>query len=293
MTKRRSNWYIYLITFVIAGVILYVVSNALLNSFYEANNDRPTSSDNIGTAFRPDASHNFTTLIMISKTADDVPEQYMTITYRGDANSFTIMPYLSSSSFGGDTLKQSYINAGAEAVMKNLTDAYGVEVKHYVKFSRETLIDFFDYVGNTTLTVPKEIRYEDPETKRLTVVYAGTYSFTGTQFHSYLTLPDYGEKDIQYSCKVQATSLCDFINQNFVHAASSTMQSVVDFIISNTDTNITNDAYLAKEEAIHYTLFNTNQPGDYYIPYGEQNGDKYIITDTSKTSIKDRISGEL
>ena len=40
--KRRSNWYIYVITFVVTGLLLILVSSILLKSFYDSQDKDAT-----------------------------------------------------------------------------------------------------------------------------------------------------------------------------------------------------------------------------------------------------------
>ena len=142
MTKRRSNWYIYLITFLIAGVIVYIASNALLNAFYESQKREDNTSQNTGTVFKPDKAHSFTVLAMLSDEPDDAPDYYMTITYRGDTNSIILMPYLKNSYINGNTLAGVYKNGGADAAVKLIADATGIKMSKYIKFTKSTLIEF-------------------------------------------------------------------------------------------------------------------------------------------------------
>lgn len=293
MIKRRSNWYIYLITFLLAGIIVYIISSALLSSFYASHtSNSSTSSQQNGTAYKPDANSNFTVLAMLGKSADDAPDYYMTITYRGDLNSIIVMPYLSKTEFGGQTLKDEYIGGGAEAVLKSVSNAAGVEIKKYIRFNEANMVEFFNSVGNTTLSVPKELKYENKQDKTLTIVYAGTYSFTGSQLYAYLSFPDYKEKDVQYSCKVHALAISSFINQNFNNVSEKSLDSYADFITNFIDTNITAEDYANKKQALLYTFANTNDPCDYYIPYGEINGETFTVSEASLQTVKERIQGQ-
>ncbi len=290
-TKRRSNWYIYLITFVITGVLLFIVSNVLLSSYYSSQqaNQNVQQHPTTGTIFVPDSNYDFTMLIMISETADAAPEQFMTLTYRAENSQFTVMPFLSNSDIGGAVLKNAYGSGDPGAVMSALSNAAGTEITKYIRFTKSTAVQFFNMVGNTTLSVPKELKHEN-EDNTLTIIKQGTSAFSGSQLYDYLTFPDFGETDVQYSCKVQATAISSFINQNFADISEASMDEYMEFITGFTDTNITEQDYLSKKAALLYTFDDSPTPCDYYIPYGELNGNNYAISEDSIKTINDKIN---
>ncbi len=290
MTKRRSNWYIYIITFLIAGVIVYIVSNALLTSFYESQKREENVSQNTGTVFKPDKSYNFTVLTMLSDEADDNPDYYMTITYKGDTNSIILMPYLKNAYMKGNTLAGAYRNGGAEAATKLIADATGVKISKYIKFTKSTLIEFFDMAGNTTITVPTQLKHENEDDKTMTIINKGTNSFTGRQLYLYLTFPDYGVKDDTYSCKVQGSSYSEFINQNFHNLSEGYIEEYSHFIINFTQTNITKQDYEQKKKALLYSFSYANEICDYYVPYGEMTDKGYEISADSLATVKNKIT---
>ncbi|MCH5324150.1 MAG: LCP family protein [Eubacterium sp.] len=289
-TKRRSNWYIYLITFVITGVLLFIVSQALLSSYYSSQQAQNVNDQqNHGTIFVPDSNYNFTMLLMLGKSIDATPDYYMTLTYRADKSQFTVMPYLGNSYIGGSTLKGAYNSGGAESVMRAISAGTGIEINKYIRFTASTAVQLFDTVGNTTLSVPKNIKYENDD-HTLTIINSGTSIFSGKQLYEYLSLPDYGEKDMQYPCKVHATAISSFINQNFTDISESSLDEYMDFIIGFTSTNITEQDYLSKKAALLYSFDDAPTPCDYYIPYGDLSGNEYVISEGSVDSIKDIVN---
>ncbi len=293
-TKRRSNWYIYVITLVVTGVIVAVVSSILLESFYSSQRAGNTSvpDDNRGTAFLTSPTYNFTVLLTLSEDSDSAPTEYMTLTYRSDEGSVILMPYLASSVVSGKTLRDTYFASGEDGIMQAISAASGVEIKKYVSFTKSTVTEFFNMAGNTTLSIPSDIKYEDKEADTVTVIQKGTRSFTGSQLYSYITLPDYGMSDIQYPCKVDATSISAFINQNFTKMSEGSLNNYAEFIINFTKTNIEQEDYEVRKQAILYTFNNVNGPCDFYIPYGEKTDAGYVIAQESWKVVKDKISVE-
>ena len=73
--RRRSNWYIYVITFVVTGLLLILVSSILLKSFYDSQDKDATVnvSQNQTAIFTPDSTYDFSVLVTLS--ADEPYEQ--------------------------------------------------------------------------------------------------------------------------------------------------------------------------------------------------------------------------
>ena len=105
--KRRSNWYIYVITFVVTGLLLILVSSILLKSFYDSQDKDATVnvSQNQTAIFTPDSTYDFSVLVTLSADNDKTPDKYMTITYIAKNNTFVLMPYLANAVIdGGNTI---------------------------------------------------------------------------------------------------------------------------------------------------------------------------------------------
>lgn len=294
--KRRSNWYIYVITFVVTGVLLILVSSILLKSFYDSQGKDATVnvSQNQTAIFTPDSSYNFSVLLTLSADNDTTPEKYMTVTYVATDNTFILMPYLPNAVIdGGNTIKQICEQSGEAEVAKQLSAKTGLSINKYIRFTKSTLTELFDTVGNTTLTIPSEIKYENKKDNTVTIINQGTQIFTADQMYTYLTLPDYNVKDDLYPCKVSATAISAFIDQNFIGATQKTLDEYISFIINFTNTNIVQNDYDAKIKAIVYTLSqNKSSITDYYIAYGDKSGDDYIIDDNSWKSAKQSVGIE-
>ena len=294
--KRRSNWYIYVITFVVTGVLLILVSSILLKSFYDSQGKDATVnvSQNQTAIFTPDSSYNFSVLLTLSADNDTTPEKYMTVTYVATDNTFILMPYLPNAVIdGGNTIKQICEQSGEAEVAKQLSAKTGLSINKYIRFTKSTLTELFDTVGNTTLTIPSEIKYENKKDNTVTIINQGTQIFTAEQMYTYLTLPDYSVKDDLYPCKVSATAISAFIDQNFIGTSQKTLDEYINFIINFTNTNIEQSDYDAKIKAIVYTLSqNKSSITDYYIAYGDKSGDDYIIDDNSWKSAKQAVGIE-
>lgn len=291
--KRRSNWYIYVITFVVTGLLLILVSSILLKSFYDSQDKDATVnvSQNQTAIFTPDSTYDFSVLVTLSADNDKTPDKYMTITYIAKNNTFVLMPYLSNAVIdGGNTIKRICEQSGEAEVAKLLSSKTGLSINKYIRFTKSTLTELFDMVGNTTLTVPSEIKYENKKDNTVTIIKQGTQIFTAEQMYAYLTLPDYGVKDELYPCKLNATVISSFIDQNFIGTSSKTLDGYINFIINFTNTNIEQSDYDAKVKAIVYTLSqNKSSVTDFYIPYGDKSGDDYIIDDNSWNSAKKAV----
>ena len=173
--KRRSNWYIYVITFVVTGLLLILVSSILIKSFYDSQDKDATVnvSQNQTAIFTPDSTYDFSVLVTLSADNDKTPDKYMTITYIAKNNTFVLMPYLPNAVIdGGNTIKQICEQSGEAEVAKLLSSKTGLSINKYVRFTKSTLTELFDMVGNTTLTVPSEIKYENKKDNYYKAGYA-------------------------------------------------------------------------------------------------------------------------
>ena len=125
--RRRSNWYIYVITFVVTGLLLILVSSILLKSFYDSQDKDATVnvSQNQTAIFTPDSTYDFSVLVTLSADNDKTPDKYMTITYIAKNNTFVLMPYLPNAVIdGGNTIKQICEQSGEAEVAKLLSSIY-------------------------------------------------------------------------------------------------------------------------------------------------------------------------
>ena len=310
---RKSNWYIYVITLIIAFVLLGFFVSTIWDSLFPTEKDAESAYSVNNADFRPSADIQVTILLMMSEMKAGTPDYYMLASYtpRYDSVVFIPVPENTRVSYKGNTgsLYEMYSNLGAEAVMGGIKETIGFECENYIKFDRLSLIDFVDLTGNVYVNIPVDVtesRIEtyleteiievDGEQQEVTkqvkkevediIFPAGAQYFDGETLYSYLTY-DFGKGE-DYAMAVQGAAAMNLINRNFRDLSSTELQSYAEKIISSTDTDFMFSDYVKYQPVLQYTTENSINPCEYYIPYGETDGGYFVLNSNSIQTIKDR-----
>ena len=311
--RRKSNWYIYVITLIIAFVLLGFFVSTIWDSLFPTEKDAESAYSVNNADFRPSADIKVNILLMMSEMKAGTPDYYMLASYtpRYDSVVFIPVPENTRVSYKGNTgsLYEMYSNLGAEAVMGGIKETIGFECENYIKFDRLSLIDFVDLTGNVYVNIPVDVtesRIEtyleteiievDGEQQEVTkqvkkevediIFPAGAQYFDGETLYSYLTY-DFGKGE-DYAMAVQGAAAMNLINRNFRDLSSTELQSYAEKIISSTDTDFMFSDYVKYQPVLQYTTENSINPCEYYIPYGETDGGYFVLNSNSIQTIKDR-----
>lgn len=284
--KRRSNWYIYLLTFIISFAALsFVVWNMRDLIFPVSTVPVVSSSGRID--YRPDASYNTNVLFMLSEIKGGVPDYYMLANYRPRDEVVVLVPVKANlySVVGNvkGSLSEIYKTGGASGVIYALNNALDIEFNNYIKFDKSSFMDFIDLIGRVPVNIPYTLKHEE------LVFTAGSEDLTGERLYSYLTFPEFNEGE-DYRCVVHGSAISNFINNNSRNLTVTQLQSFFNKILNTTDTNFEFADFTKNQQAYLYNTQNSYNMAEYYIPYGETNESGYfIISDSSKAAIKDRF----
>ena len=289
--KRKSNWYIYFISFGIT--IAFVIAAVLAFSWYLFP-DRTESvgalqSNNSSEAFKPTSAQNFVMMSMLSDGSSDAPELFVMISYNAVENDICFIPVPSGLSVErtGKTLSGIYSSEGGEAAVKAVEEAVGVTCGSFVKMDKEAFVSLASAFGNVEYNVGKTVIITDGIT--VETVNAGEQLFTAETMFGYIMKADFGEGEL-YRLNVVGDIMTELINQNFRNLDSSILDVYYNMIIESSDTNIKNEQYQAKKPALLNTVEYGNVPAEYYIPYGEFTEDGgFTISENSIISIKQRV----
>lgn len=311
--KRKSNWYIYLIALIISFVLLGLFVSSIWDSLFPASEDAASYSVS-HSDFRPSPDIKPTYLVMLSDMKAATPVYYMLANYRPREEMIVFVPLQENMkvSYGGNegSLYEMYDNFGAEAVMGGIKTSLGVECKHYIKFDRLSFIDFIDLTGSVYVNIPADITETvtktvleketveiDGEEKEVTrsvkkaveeiVFPAGVSYLDGEKLYDYITY-DFG-KGVDYKLAVHGAMAMNMLNRNFRNLSSTEIQKFAEKLIYSTDTDITMSDYTNMQSVLQYTSENTINPCEYYMPYGENDGGYFIISENSKATILDRL----
>ncbi len=311
--KRKSNWYIYVITLALTFVILGFFVSSIWDSLFPASRDAESAFSVNSADYRPSAEIRPVILLMLSEMKAGTPSYYMLASYqpREEKIVFVPLPENMRVDYGGNTgsLYEMYDNFGAEAVIGGLKSALNIECEHYIKFDRLSLIDFINLTGEVYVNIPSDITEKkmeyvletetvevDGEEQEVTrqvrrevdsvIFSAGAQYLDGETMYSYLTYPFSMGED--YALAVHGSAAMNMLNRNFRDLSSTELQSYAEKIISSTDTDLTFSDYVEYQPVLQYTTENSINPCEYYIPYGEKDGGYFVVASNSVLTIRDR-----
>jgi len=283
--RRRSNWYIYLLTFMVMSLIVSFVIYNIWDALFPARNLPAMASTSAD--YRPDASFNATFLLMLSESKGAVPEYYMLLNYRPGDEAIVLVPIQANlySEVGNlrGTLTAHYIDGGAGGVMHAIQNAISINPDHYIKFDKNSFIGFFDEAGSTPINIPHDLRHGELRFS------AGFNELSGEELYNYLTFPDY-EQSEDYRYRIQGLAIANFINRNSSNLTIPQIQTLFSRILNNTDTGLEFLDFVNNQQAYVFTSQNSFNIADSYVPAGttDMNGN-FFITDTAAATIRDRF----
>ncbi len=289
--KRKSNWYIYLIAFgiTIAFVVVAIFSFRWYLFPEQSESVGLTTSGDIEENFKPNSSHNFVMMTMLSDKAEDSPDLFIMYAYNAVNNEICLIPLPIGISIelNGRTLSNIYTAQGGDAVIKAVEEAIGVTCQSFVKMDRKGFIDFSTAFGNVEFNVDKTLVINDGDT--VDTINAGEQLFSSDRLFGYIMKAEFDGGELNrynYVCEI----LTEFINQNYRNIDSSLMDLLYNMAISDSDTDLSSEMYTSRKAALLNTIEYGNEPAVYYIPYGEYTDDGgFRISENSITSIKQRV----
>ena len=291
--KQKSNWYIYVITFLITlGIAVLAVQSMDEILFPKKSSDALNYE---AVSYLPSEANNMTTLVMLSEMKAGTPDLYMIVGYRPNKETIALIPISkqlkATVGFTTGTLTQHYQNGGAESVMLAIHNAMGVEFDNYVKFDKISFIDFIDEIGkvsvNSSYDIPSGTVDEDGN--REIFLTSGAHALNGADLYTYLSYTN-DELGDDYRNMTFSSVAMSIFNSNFRNLSSTLLQSYFNKIINTTDTDMRFEDYTLRQQAFMYTSENSYNPAVYYIPYGtyEEDG-SFVIAENSVATIKDRL----
>lgn len=281
--RRRSNWYIYLLTFIITAVVLCAVVWSMRDILFATY---VPDSGNTGAAdYRPGKEFNATILLMLSEMKGGTPEFFALANYRPRDDTAIIVPLpkntqvvLNSRSM---TLADAYGEGGAKGVNTAIRDLLGVSGSFYVKFDRLSFIDLANQLGTTTLSIPYDLTGGAVEFR------TGSATLTGDQLYQYITYPTMPESDRLVTL---ASSVVKMVNANTRDLSAGQLQEIFSKVINGADTDFDFEDFTSNQSAYLYTCGNSPDFTEYYMPYGDTDGDgRFVLADGSIETILERF----
>lgn len=286
---RKSNWYIYLLAFVITlAFVIMVIFTFRWYLFPErAEEVGLDSAGELSDSFTPTTEHNFTMLAMLCGDYSDLPELYVMAAYNAVDSKVSFIPLSSGISVSSDgrTLPNIYAAQGGEGVIAAIKDITGVECDCYVTFDRESFVNLLSVYGNVRYNVPKTTVISDGIEAE--TINAGLQLLSSEAVYRYIMLADFEEGE-SYRFNIVGDVLATLVNQNYSNADSSLLDTCAQQFINAPATDITEQSYTSRKAALLNTILYASSPAEYYVPYGDYSDDSFTISENSITTIRQK-----
>lgn len=283
--RRKSNWYIYLITFVITSALAAMILSIFWDVIFpekEASSYGGISGD------IPDASNNMKILFMLSEEKGGAPNRYLLMSYQPADEAIICIPLRSDMEavVGGrrGTLSQLYADGGVQTIMYAVEATLGVKCDSYVKFDRDSFVSMIDTMGKVTVSCAYDVLAGDGSV----LFETGSHQMNGTNLYTYINYDNaaYGN---DYQSLVLGSAAVSVFNSNLHGLSSTVIQSYFTKLMNTTDNNLKLEDYTKRQQAFLFTSVESYNPGQYYIPYGDTAGGVFTLSDNSKTTILERL----
>lgn len=288
--RRKSNWYIYFIAFgiTVAFVIMAIITFKDFLFSEPAESVGITSAGTLSEDFQPTKEHSFNLMLMVSESATDSPSLFVTAAYDAVDSRVTFIPVPNGISLTSQdrNLTNVYAAQGGQGVVDVFKDISGVECNAYIKVDREAFCDIVTVLGNVEYDISQTIMIEDG--REIDTINAGEQLLSAERTYRYIMLAEFDEGE-SYRFNVVGDLLSTLFNQNYSDVDSSLLDTIVQMVMSEGETNITTEAYTAKKAAMLNTITYGRSPAEYYVPYGTYNDDgSFDISENSVTTIKQK-----
>lgn len=287
--RRKSNWYIYLIAF---GITLAMIIMAIVSFrdflFPESQETGLTVDGELSDDFVPDAGMSLSVMTMISDGENDMPELFIIAAYNAVENRFTFIPVNNGIALvrTGRTLPNIYAAQGGEGVVDAVSNECGINFDGYIRFDRSSLVDLIALYGNVEYDVAKTLLISDGTD--VEPINSGRQNFTAEMVYRYIMFAEFDEGE-SYRYNMICSLLIELINQNVSFVDSSLLDNFAKQIMERAETNLTEEIYLAHKAAMLNTVQYGINPAEYYVPYGEYNGDgSFTISENSVLTIRQK-----
>ncbi|MDR0198100.1 MAG: LCP family protein [Oscillospiraceae bacterium] len=273
--RRRSNWYIYLISFAAAFAALSLFILAYWDNFFPETG-MTSSVDRQGVvSFIPSADLDVTVLLMLSETQGGIPDYFVLMNYRPRDEKIVLVP-LRGETYVSDGIKSGkltvmYGQGGAPAVMSGIKSYFRIECGFYIKFDRASFVNFVALMGDTPVKIPYDIKDGGVS------LDSGSATLSSDDLYNYITYKNFKDGD-GYRLVVMGSAMSSLINNNAKNLTTEKIQNLFNKILNNTDTDLAFKDYKNYQQALFYTSANAIEPATFYIPYGEYDDSGAFVT---------------
>jgi len=295
--RRRSNWYIYLISFAATIVLLGLFILAFRDTLFPQNTGGGVPDWRSFANYTPEAELDVTVLFMMGDEQGSVPNNYMLLNYRPRDEAVVVVPINSDTvlTTGSDEgwrntsssvkITELYQNGGATKVIEGIAGALGVECDFYIHFDRSSFSGFMSSLGEVQVNIPYDFSGGGLKLE------AGEHKLSGGDLFVYMNNANFPEADVgeDYDLVIMGTAITTLINSNCRHMDAEAIQNAFGKIRNNATTNLTFKDYTDYQRALFYTSVNSINPAIYYVPFGQYEPDGFVLSEQSVAEIWSRF----
>lgn len=291
--RRKSNWYIYLLAFLITLAFVLLVIFTFRSFLFPENSEEVglTSEGNLSEGFTPTSKHSFTLVTMLG---DDIllsPSLFMMVIYNAPESSVSFVPIPEAISIHseGRNLPNVYAAKGGQGVSDVISGVTGLSIDGFVYLDKEGFVDLVTAFGNVQYDVPKTIIVSDGNAT--STINSGTQLMSAETVYNYIMKAEFSDEQERFSTIGDIMS--ELINQNYSFGDSSLLDQWVKIMANGSENNLTDELYATKKAALLNTITYGNAPAEYYLLYGEYEEDGgYTLSQTSVTTLRQKAGIE-
>ena len=283
--RRRSNWYIYLISFAATTVLLGLLILALYDVIFPGSSIRETD---LWGDFVPSDEYNTTVLFMMSDTQGGTPDNYMLMSYRPREEIIELVPLNPATRVtSGNTtgkLTDLHNQGGAKKVMLGIKETLNVECDFFVTLNRPAFVGFMSLFGEIRINVPFFFEGGGID------LHTGEHFLAGNDLYLYMNYADFPLAGEDYNLVIMGSAISTLINSNARYIERDIIQAAFNKILDTTTTDLTFRNFTYYQPALAYTAENSVNPATYYVPSGRYEGDVFVISEQSVSNIHTRFN---
>jgi anionic cell wall polymer biosynthesis LytR-Cps2A-Psr (LCP) family protein len=283
--RRRSNWYIYLISFASTCVLLGLFILAFSGTLFPQNRMTHQSWD---LNYVPSPELDTTVLFMMSDEQGSVPHKFMLMNYRPRDEVIVLVPLNEDTRIQTRNtigrLTDLYRAGGPELVSEGIANTLGVECEFYVKFDRASFTGFTSLLGEIPVNVPF------PFSEGGLGLPVGQHLLSGGDLFIFMSYANFPEAGADFNLSTVGRAFTAFINSNLRHMDDESINSTFNRVLNNATTNLIFGDYINYRGALQYTSNTSISPASFYIPSGQREAHEFVISPQSIAEIHERFN---
>ncbi|MCL2035765.1 MAG: LCP family protein [Oscillospiraceae bacterium] len=283
--RRRSNWYIYLISFAstLAFLLLIVLAfqDLLFSHTPNGYNDGWGPQN-----YTPEKELDVSILFMMGESQGAPPDKYMLVNYRPKDGAIVLVPLNPHTRLtgtdGNGKITDLYASGGAKSVVAGIEKTLGIKCR-FVQFERSSFTSFAFTLGKFYVNAIVDFDWES-NGERL-VITKGEHALTGSDLFSYIIYATFPPEHDGYDLTMSGEIVKSLVNTNLKGMDVEAIYGAFMKIVNNANTDLTSADYRTYQQALYYTSQSAGNPAHYYLPSGEYDGEEFVLSNQTIADI--------